>query len=169
MIQVTNNPAVFSFLRSVSIKYGKPTELPVQYEPPKLWQVRPQNIPQRKEVPAPPLHEDEDDRETGDDEEDVEYDEGPKEGDDSRKRRWLRVKRNLVEQQNSIDRNFCAMSSCLKIACTIGRLSKDEEVSVIFPAIAWARTIRKVRNSLESPTQIKIGKLIVGIFLDCLQ
>lgn len=155
-----------TFFRSVSVKYGRPIELPEQYEAPKSWKVTQQNIPQRKEESRPPLQDDQtwsdDDEEAGDGEEDDDYEEETKENNGSRKQRSTRVKRRHVEQE--IDRNFCAMSSCLKITCTIGRLSKDEEVSVIFPAIAWARTIRKVRYCLEFPIRIVNCKLIEGMF-----
>ena len=131
----------------MSVKFGRPTELPSDFAVPKTWVSLSPNVPLRRQE-RPPLRDDDeggdDNEETGDGdgdsmgEEDEDYEE-TSEKTDSKKR-----KREAVERANVIDKDFCTMSSCTKIVCTIGRLPKDEEASVIFPAIAWARTIRKV-------------------------
>lgn len=139
----------------MSVKYGKPTELPIQYVPPKSWELRPQDVPERKEKRGPPLKEAGDDQEeTGDEEENDDYKEDyPGEEDESRKRRDLS---DTQREEDSVDREFCTMSSCMKILCKIGRLPKGEEVSVIFPAIAWARTIRKVSESILTSENLEV-------------
>lgn len=78
--------------------------------------------------------EDEQDEEEGDEDDDQFEDEEEKP---------IRVNHRTRRQSES-ERRFCSSVDCLRVVCSIRRLSANEEVSVTFQSVVWVKTIRKV-------------------------
>lgn len=131
---------IFSLCRSENEKFGKPTKLPDNFITPKSFKPWP-NVYENYERKLP-LQDSSQDNENLENESEAKthnYDDDVNDNAPKAQRRWKRAA--LTNGGNS---DFCSTSSCTKIACTIGRLAKNEEVSVVFPSIVWVKTIQKV-------------------------